>query len=390
MSFSASESTICNECRCHYPIALATDAPIASAPCPVCAKLNYVSRYRRIDIGLSEVCNLTCNMCRRPQEREFMSAQRVQRLLSEARMIGVRTISFSGGEPFVHPEFRSFLESALDHGFDVELVTNGTLLRPSDIPNIERMKCITVSVDGPREIHDFIRGKEGAWDRTMETLRLLAASSAKWGTNTVIQAHNAGAIFETWRAISAVGRPSYLGFTHVEVVPETAHLQPSPAQAAEAKRQVGIVRTECIASQVHFNDEEILTRMYDVFSDKNQRYRPIGGCRIPTKFLGVSQYGVFPCWHQGRAIQADGLIEALETELCRDIVREAIDRRCIGCNAANYSWSKSWVEGIVAAHAASDSANGVVFLSAREREAGARPPGRRTLPILEREMRCGD
>ena len=127
--------------------------------------LNYASRYERIDIGLSGVCNLSCNMCRRPQEREFMSPQRVHRLLSEARTIGVKTISFSGGEPFVHPRFRILLETALGHGFAVELVTNGTLVRASDILNLERLKCITVSVDGPKEVHDLMRGKRGTWER---------------------------------------------------------------------------------------------------------------------------------------------------------------------------------------------------------------------------------
>jgi len=116
------------------------------------------------------------------------------------------------------------------------------------------------------------------------------------------------------------GRRPILVFTHVEVVPETAHLQPSPAEAAEAKAQVELVREECVAAHVHFNDDAIVTRMYDVFSNKGRRYRPRRGCGIP-KFLGLSQYGVFPCSHQGRSIKADGLIQTLEIDLCRDIVR---------------------------------------------------------------------
>src|SRR5262245_48329760 len=173
---SDSVEAVCRACKCRFPVVLPFDAAIASRPCPICATLAYASRYERIDIGLSEVCNLSCNMCRRPQEREFMSAHRVERLLSEARAIGVRTISFSGGEPFVHPDFRAFLQAALNHGFAVELVTNGTLVRASDMPTVEQLKCITVSIDGPEELHDVIRGKEGAWQRTMTTLRLLANS----------------------------------------------------------------------------------------------------------------------------------------------------------------------------------------------------------------------
>jgi MoaA/NifB/PqqE/SkfB family radical SAM enzyme len=374
---------ICERCSSSVFVPLANDAAIASRPCSYCGETVYASRYRRLDIGLSEVCNLQCNMCRRPQEKASMPFESVARILVEGRLIGVTTISFSGGEPFAHPRFRDILEVALPLGLDIELVTNGTLVRPADIPLLERLRCVTVSIDGVREVHDYIRGGAGAWDKTMETVRRLASSKAKWGTNTVIQTHNADILFETWRAIRSAGRPSYVGFTHVEVVPETAHLQPSPEQAKRIKAQLAQIRAECIGS-VHFNDDQIVTTLYDVFADKSRRYRPLGGCRIPQTFLGVSSYGVFPCWHQGRYIRSHALIEALQSDLCREIVAEGLERRCIGCNAANYSWSEEWVEGIAKAAAVDQSSEGVVYLSAAEREAGALLSERRTLPLLER------
>jgi Radical SAM superfamily len=385
VTYSESIATVCRVCSTQYPIQVPQNAPIASAQCPSCTMLNYASRYERIDIGLSEVCNLSGNMCRRPQEREFMSPQRVRRLLSEARTIGVKTISFSGGEPFVHPHFRILLETALGHGFAVELVTNGTLVRASDIPNLERLNCITVSVDGPKEVHDLIRGKRRDMERTMATLRLLKNSRAKWGTNTrntgpkcrVIALKPGGSSVRPGRRPILVSRTS----RSCRKPPSFSRHQ---QKAAEAKRQVELVREECLAAHVHFNDDAIVTRMYDVFANKSGRYRPRQGCDISKNFLGVSQYDVFPCCDQGRSIKADGLIQALETDLCRDIDREATDRRCIGCNAANYSWNKAWVEGIHEAAAAGEWSNGVVYLSDRERKLSAISPGRCTLPLLER------
>ncbi len=374
----------CPACACAFTIELPRAAPIAAGSCPRCRRTAYVSRYRRIDIGLSEVCNLTCNMCRRPQEKAFMAFSRVERLLTEARDIGVRTISFSGGEPFVHPRFLDILRTALGLALDVELVTNGTLVRAADIPILEGLKCMTVSIDGTRDVHDHIRGKQGAYDRTLETLRMLASSSVQWGTNTVIQACNADVLLDNWRAIRAVGRPSYVGLTHVEVVPETAHLQPSAAQHTEIRRQLAAIRDECVSEHIHFNDEPLLMPMYEIFADKSRRYRPLDGCTIPQTFLGISNYGVFPCWHQGRSIQSDGLIDALESDLCREIVAEGLERRCVGCNAANYSWSPEWIEGIAAAAAAREWDDGVVYLSAGERETGSLSAGRKTLPLLER------
>lgn len=389
MHGNAMTESACHRCSHRSVLVVPYDQAIVSEPCPGCGEAIYASRYERIDIGLSEVCNLSCNMCRRPQEREFMEVAKVLGLLVDAKRIGVRTVSFSGGEPFVHPQIRSILPEAIALGFEVELVTNGTLLRESDMHVLKQARCVTVSIDGPRSIHDSIRGLEGAWNKSMASLKLLADAGARWGTNTVMQAYNAEHLLDTWRCIRAAGRPSYVGFTHVEVVPETAHLQPSADQKSKIKEQLAVIRAECNEDHVYFNDDRIVTRLFDIFADKSRRYRPADGCCIPQSFLGVSSYGIFPCWHQGRSIHANSLIEALESDLCREIVREGLERRCVGCNAANYSWSESWVSGIEQAALADEWTEGVVYLSTRERNEGRLAEGKRTLPILERAARDG-
>jgi MoaA/NifB/PqqE/SkfB family radical SAM enzyme len=323
-------------------------------------------------------------MCRRPQEKEALPTDHVLSLLREASAIGVRTVSFSGGEPFIHPGIRTILRAALDLSLDVELVTNGTLVRTDDITLLERLKCVTVSVDGPQAEHDHIRGRAGAWKRTMRTVQWLAASSATWGTNTVMQRPNAAVLYDTWRGIREHGRPGYVGFTHVEVVPETEHLLIPREQRAAARQQVVRIRRECAKEGIYFNDPRIVIENFDVFADKTKRYRPAQGCPIPQLFLGITAYGYFPCWHQGRYIQANSLIEALRDPLCDDIIREGLERRCVGCNGANYSWSEEWVEGILESHRRGDYEQGLVHLSQAEREAGAVRAGRRTLPLLER------
>lgn len=378
---------LCATCGSPVEIDLADDAPIASVPCSSCGAPVYASRYERMDIGLSEVCNLACNMCRRPQEKAFLPFDLIVRLMDEAKAIGVGTLSFSGGEPFVHPRFRDILSQALSLGLDIELVTNGTLVKESDAELLARLKCVTVSIDGPRGIHDHIRGLAGAWDKSMATLALLCRAGAKWGTNTVIQAMNANVLHDTWRAIRSAGYPAYVGFTHVEVVPETSHLQPSREAAAEAKRQLASVRAECLAADVYFNDDVMMTRMYDVFADKKKRYRPHGGCRIPQQFLGVSSHGIYPCWHQGRALPGRSLIAALESDECREIVAEGLRSRCIGCNAANYSWSQEWVEGICESASRAVWSDGVVYLSDAERRQGHLANGKKSIPLIERQAR---
>lgn len=386
--FAPIEHPVICECDTNHPVALAAHDAVASAACPACGVINYASRYERMDIGLSEVCNLSCLMCRRPQEKEFMPRKRVLSYFREARRIGVKTLSFSGGEPFVHPDFRDLIHDAIALGFEVELVTNGTLVKASDIALLEKLKCVTVSIDGPQTIHDRIRGMEGAWKKSMATIELMSRAKVKWGTNTVIQNANATKLLQTWREIRAVGRPSYVAFTHVEVVPETLHLLPPDAQTGESTRQLHQIWLECESNGIHFNDAPMVGEHYEMFKNKARRYRPFQGCPIPQTFLGISNYGIFPCWHQGRHIpHSESLITALESDLCRSIVLEGQQRRCVGCNAANYSWNKEWVAGIIAAHEAADWVEGVVYLSSLERVKGSLSSGKRTLPIIERNSK---
>ncbi len=379
--------TTCKGCGFGYAIDLPEHLGLTSAPCPRCRSANYASRYERMDVALSEVCNLECLMCRRPQEKEFMSVDLICRILEEAGRIGLKVVSFSGGEPFVHPEIRRILAAALEVGIDVELVTNGTLVRQTDLPMLERLRCVTVSIDGPEKEHDYIRGAVGCWRKTMQTVEWLGQSRTTWGTNTVMQDANAHVLYDLWRHIRNRARPSYVTFTHVEVVPETAHLQIRPGRMEEAKHQIARVREECERDFIHWNDSAFTGKYFEVFADKTRRLRPAQGCPIPQTFLGVSNYGFFPCWHQGRSIVANGLIEALESPLCGEIIREGLERRCIGCNAANYSWSKGWIDGVLAAYDHGDFSTGIVHLTQREREEGGLRDGKRTIPMLERQRK---
>jgi MoaA/NifB/PqqE/SkfB family radical SAM enzyme len=382
--------TTCDGCGQRYRIILPPTQALASEPCPRCGRCNYVSEYRRMDVGLSELCNLECNMCRRPQEKAAISYERAFAALVDAKRIGVTTLSFSGGEPFVHPDFRRILSEAVELGFEVELVTNGTLVRETDVQILERLRCVTISVDGPEEVHDEIRGRAGSWRKTMRTIEILAGSRAQWGVNCVVQAANAEHLEELWREVRYRGRPSYVSFCHVEVIPETRHLQASPELIEVSKKSINRIRAKCERDQIHFNDPDFHGENTHIFSRKARRYRPLMGCQIPRRFLGFSQHGYFPCWHQGRALKEASLIEALESDLCREIVQEGLGRRCVGCNAANYSWDPDWTSGVISAHQAGEWESGEIYLSNAEREAKQLTLGRKSIPLIERSKKEGD
>ena len=347
----------CKRCEADVVHTMSGREAIEHEACPKCGELAPFTSYERMDIALSEYCNLTCQMCRRPSETLFMDEALCKKAITEAAEIGIGTISFSGGEPFVHPAIYRLLEHAFAAGIKVQMVSNGTLIKKDKLEFLSQLDCLTISVDGTEEAHDFIRQRKGTWARTMRTIGWLAESKIQWGTNTVMQKDNFHCLEDSFRHIQSIGkrRYAYCGFSHVEVVPETAHFQMTPEQEKSAYEQLVRIEKACHETHTWFNERELLLEHFEMYSRKDFRYRPIDGCKIPQKFIGFSDHGFYLCWHQGRNIKAESLVAALESDLARDIVREALDKRCVACNAFNYAWDEEWNKGMVASALAGPS-----------------------------------
>ncbi|MCE3229939.1 MAG: Radical domain protein [Bacteroidetes bacterium] len=325
------------------------EIPLEKMACTSCGKENYVSNYYKMDIALSEFCNLKCQMCRRPSYAVFMDKDWCKSVMTEAAAIGIKVISFSGGEPFVHKGIWEILDHAFSLGLKIQLVTNGTLLRKEHIPVLEKLDCCTVSLDGMRDNHDKIRGKKGSWDRTIKTLEMYAESNIQWGTNTVIQKDNFTEIKELFNHIQKIGgnKYSYCGFSNVELVPETLHLALNKDEEKVAYEQLLAIKEDAQKTHTWFNDDILLTKYFQRFADKNTRVRPHGGCTLPTRFIGFSAHGFYPCWHIGKALKQKSLIEALMSPEAKEIVSSGLCKTCVGCNTFNYSWDEEWVNGVM-------------------------------------------
>lgn len=132
-------------------------------------------RPRRLTIELANSCNLHCAYCLRDEDAlyhdasRFMDIDTLRRLVREAREVAaVAEVSFTGGEPTLHPHFADAIAACAAEGMQVSFVTNGwnfqdifgDLLRHRD-----SLHHVAFSVDGTRaEPHDRWRGK-GSFER---------------------------------------------------------------------------------------------------------------------------------------------------------------------------------------------------------------------------------
>lgn len=130
---------------------------------------------QRLSVELANICNLHCSYCFRAGENlysthaEFFPIDLLRRIINEARATAsVTSISFTGGEPTLHPKFAETLQAIGEAGMKVSFVTNGwhfDRVWPALQANRGAVSQVAFSLDGvTRESHDRWRGK-GSFDR---------------------------------------------------------------------------------------------------------------------------------------------------------------------------------------------------------------------------------
>ncbi len=133
-----------------------------------------------VEIDLTNKCNLQCLACvggRTVRDAE-LKIDRLKQLLGELRAAGVRGVIFSGGgEPLAHPEAVEAIRATASAGFEVGLITNGTLLTESMMrPLVDACDFIRISLDASdQEMYRYTHGGD-LFGRVIENTALLAAS----------------------------------------------------------------------------------------------------------------------------------------------------------------------------------------------------------------------
>jgi hypothetical protein len=149
-----------------------------------------LTRLDTLWINTGTLCNITCRNCyieSSPSNDRlaYITAAEVQPFLAEAEALGAREIGFTGGEPFLNPEFEIMLTDALPRGFEVLVLTNA--MAPMQRPPVKAWLSalrdrfgarltLRVSLDHhTAERHDEERGP-GSFAKAIEGTAWLAAN----------------------------------------------------------------------------------------------------------------------------------------------------------------------------------------------------------------------
>lgn len=124
----------------------------------------------RASVELTNICNLHCGYCLRDEEALYESPAKyfpIPLLREIARQgresAGFQDISFTGGEPALHPQFAEAIAAVASEGLSTSFVTNGwhfDRIWPVIAANRDAVTYVAFSLDGAnREAHDKWRGQ---------------------------------------------------------------------------------------------------------------------------------------------------------------------------------------------------------------------------------------
>jgi len=158
-----------------------------------------MNRYPRyLVLLLTTACNLNCAYCYREERDHFQSMPRevAEKALRLAASSGSSFhVQITGGEPCLEPELIEWTASLVrKEGWPatIGIQTNGTVLNASLIKIFKHYDIqVGVSLDGPPDVHESLRGKSGP---TLKGLKLLSDQDMPFRVTCVITKQNIAAM----------------------------------------------------------------------------------------------------------------------------------------------------------------------------------------------------
>ena len=178
-------------------------------------------------LSLTDHCNLRCGHCHAWRRRTAeLTPDELGRTL--ASLPGLRWLDITGGEPTLRPDLDACVAAitpALQRAVFVHFPTNGWQVDAAAALAIGLRDAsparvvVTVSVDGPEEIHDRLRGREGSYARALETWRRLdGLPGVEVYVGTTVTPENAAALPEAPDAVIVDPPRAGLSAAAVDVV----------------------------------------------------------------------------------------------------------------------------------------------------------------------------
>jgi MoaA/NifB/PqqE/SkfB family radical SAM enzyme len=203
-------------------------------------------------------CNLHCEFCYvgdllniEGQWREELPIEALARAFPDREGF---QINLTGGEIFMRKDILAVMDLFRSKGYACGyLTTNGTIITEeradalADLAAAGFLKHVSVSVDGPRDLHDMARGLKGTFERTTAGLKRLQEAARRKGAplrvgiNTTVTHESLDALDRMVDVAQELGVDA-IGLNHL--------MYSTPEEVAETVRILGAADASVIATYV--------------------------------------------------------------------------------------------------------------------------------------------
>ena len=168
----------------------------------------YLNAPEEIGIDITQRCNLSCKHCYKDSgasSKSELSTKELFSIIDEASQAGVFCLYISGGEATCRPDLFEVVDYAREKGLRSIVTTNGAYGKDicDKIASAGFVK-VQISLDGPKEVHDNIRGK-GSFDKSVSSIKYLKSR----GVSIRISCHlcniNVGVVKEMVKLADSLG-----------------------------------------------------------------------------------------------------------------------------------------------------------------------------------------
>lgn len=164
----------------------------------------------KITFSITNKCNSKCKTCNiwKKETGDELSLHELEEVFSKTSNIS--WLDITGGEIFLRQDIKKIFEAInenCDNLYLLHFPTNGVLtdkivsiskeINEYDIPKF----IVSVSLDGPKALHDKIRGVEGSFKRAIATYNGLKKTGVEVYFGMTLSQHNAGQLEETLEAL---------------------------------------------------------------------------------------------------------------------------------------------------------------------------------------------
>jgi MoaA/NifB/PqqE/SkfB family radical SAM enzyme len=291
-----------------------------------------------------------CDIWRTAESRQLTFAD-LQRHLDDIRDLGVEWVIFTGGEALMNRDLFGMARVLRGVGVRVTVLTSGLLLGRYANEIVAHVDDVIVSLDGPRGVHDRVRGVIGAYDQLAGGLRRIQALSPEYPVSArcTVQKANHSALVDTAHAAQSLGLRS-ISFLAADVssdafnhVPDMVSLRSrslllTPQETYQLEAEIGRLSDDPIASMVAETPAK-LRRIVEYFRALESRSEPESPlCNAPWVSAVLDYDGaVRPCFFHPPIgnVNDSSLREALNSESALafrgdlDIASNPICRRCV-------------------------------------------------------------